>query len=116
MVTLIGLITKHGLLIVDFANRLREEGKELVAAVKQAAFMRLRPILMTTFAMVIGSVPLAMASGAGASARRQIGLVIVGGLSFGTLFTLFIVPIIYTLISSKNRKAPEEESQITVSQ
>jgi multidrug efflux pump len=109
MVTLIGLITKHGILIVDFANRLREEGKELVAAVKQAAFMRLRPILMTTFAMVIGSVPLAMASGAGASARRQIGLVIVGGLSFGTLFTLFIVPIIYTLISSKNRKAPEED-------
>jgi multidrug efflux pump len=109
MVTLIGLITKHGILIVDFANRLREEGKELVAAVKQAAFMRLRPILMTTFAMVIGSVPLAMASGAGASARRQIGLVIVGGLSFGTLFTLFIVPIIYTLISSKTRKAPGEE-------
>jgi multidrug efflux pump len=111
LVTLIGLITKHGILIVDFANKLREAGKELVEAVKQAAFLRLRPILMTTFAMVIGSVPLAIASGAGASARRQIGLVIVGGMTFGTLFTLFIVPIIYVLISRKRRKLEEIEEE-----
>ena len=95
LVTLIGLITKHGILIVDFANALREKGKSVIDAVEQAAVMRLRPILMTTFAMVIGTIPLALATGAGAGARRQIGWAIVGGMSFGTCFTLFIVPIIY---------------------
>jgi multidrug efflux pump len=108
MVTLIGLITKHGILIVDFANNMTEQGKNVLESVKQAAFLRLRPILMTTFAMVIGAVPLALASGAGAAARRQIGWVIVGGMSVGTMFTLFIVPIIYILLSRFKRKEASE--------
>lgn len=99
LVTLIGLITKHGILIVDFANRARAAGKDAVEAVKEACFMRFRPILMTTFAMVIGNIPLALATGAGAAARRQIGCAIVGGMSIGTLFTLFVIPIIYLLFS-----------------
>ncbi|MDR0968723.1 MAG: efflux RND transporter permease subunit [Holosporaceae bacterium] len=107
LVTLIGLITKHGILIVDFANNMREKGKSLIEAVKQAAFLRLRPILMTTFAMVVGSVPLAAAHGAGAGARRQIGLVIVGGMLVGTMFTLFIVPVIYTFLSRTVKKIEE---------
>ena len=99
LVTLIGLITKHGILIVDFANAMREKGKDALNAVKEAAKLRLRPILMTTFAMVIGSIPLALANGAGAASRRQIGWAIVGGMSFGTLFTLFIVPLMYVIFS-----------------
>jgi multidrug efflux pump len=99
LVTLIGLITKHGILIVDFANNIREKGESVIEAIKQAAYLRLRPILMTTFAMVIGTIPLALASGAGAGSRRQIGWAIVGGMSFGTLFTLFIVPIIYLIFA-----------------
>lgn len=99
LVTLIGLITKHGILIVDFANRARAAGKEAFDAVREAAYMRLRPILMTTFAMVIGSFPLAFASGAGAAARRQIGWAIVGGMSIGTLFTLFVIPVVYYIFS-----------------
>lgn len=109
LVTLIGLITKHGILIVDFANALHEKGESIVNAAKDAAHLRLRPILMTTFAMVIGSVPLALASGAGAAARRQIGWAIVGGMSFGTLFTLFIVPLMYIIFSTlKTSKKAEE--------
>lgn len=99
LVTLIGLITKHGILIVDFANRMRAKGNEALEAVKQAAYLRLRPILMTTFAMVIGNVPLALATGAGAAARKQIGWAIVGGMSIGTLFTLFVVPVTYLIFS-----------------
>lgn len=99
LVTLIGLITKHGILIVDFANRARAAGKEAFDAVREASYLRLRPILMTTFAMVIGNIPLAFATGAGAAARRQIGWSIVGGMSIGTLFTLFIVPTVYFIFS-----------------
>ncbi|MDR1982216.1 MAG: efflux RND transporter permease subunit [Holosporaceae bacterium] len=104
LVTLIGLITKHGILIVDFANNIRDNGKALLESIKEAAFLRLRPILMTTFAMVIGAIPLALATGAGAGARRQIGLVIVGGMSVGTLFTLFIVPVIYVVFARARSK------------
>lgn len=103
LVTLIGLITKHGILIVDFANALREKGNDILKAAKDAALLRLRPILMTTFAMVIGSVPLALATGAGAASRRQIGWAIVGGMSFGTLFTLFVVPVIYVIFARFKR-------------
>jgi multidrug efflux pump len=102
LITLVGLITKHGILIVEFANQLREQGLELVAAVKQSAAMRLRPILMTTGAMVLGAVPLALASGAGAESRQQIGWVIVGGMSLGTLLTVFVVPTMYVLLA-RNR-------------
>jgi multidrug efflux pump len=98
LVTLIGLITKHGILIVDFGNRLQEDGKDRLTAVIEASVLRLRPILMTTFAMVLGAVPLVLASGAGAESRSQIGWVIVGGMSFGTLLTLFVVPAVYAVI------------------
>jgi multidrug efflux pump len=101
LVTLIGLITKHGILIVDFANKLQEQGKTPYEAVIEASRLRLRPILMTTFAMVFGAVPLAFSSGAGAETREQIGLVIVGGMSMGTLFTLFVIPVVYTYLSRK---------------
>ena len=108
-VTLVGLISKHGILIVEFANQLREKGLGKREAVLQSASMRLRPILMTTGAMVLGAVPLAFASGAGAEARPQIGWVIAGGMSFGTLFTLFVVPVVYLFLSDKHR-GPETEA------
>ena len=98
LVTLIGLITKHGILIVEFANVLVRQGHELRSAVIDASVQRLRPILMTTGAMVLGSLPLAIATGAGAESRQQIGLVIVGGLLVGTFFTLFVIPTLYMLL------------------
>jgi multidrug efflux pump len=107
LVTLIGLITKHGILIVDFANKLQETGKSPFEAVIEASRLRLRPILMTTFAMVFGAIPLAYSSGAGSETREQIGLVIVGGMLVGTAFTLFVIPVVYTYLSwnRKNNKA-----------
>ena len=101
-VTLVGLISKHGILIVEFSNQLRERGYAKRDAVLQAASQRLRPILMTTGAMVLGAVPLAFAGGAGAEARHQIGWVIVGGMSFGTLFTLFVVPVVYLVLAGRH--------------
>jgi multidrug efflux pump len=98
VVTLVGLITKHGILIVEFANQLQERGEGLFEAVRQSAVLRLRPILMTTGAMVLGALPLAMSHGAGAESRIQIGWVIVGGMTFGTMLTLFVVPTMYTLM------------------
>ena len=109
-VTLVGLISKHGILIVEFANQLRESGLAKRDAVLQAASLRLRRILMTTGAMVFGAVPLAFASGAGAEARHQIGWVIVGVLSFGTLFTLFVVPVVYLLLAGRHVKAEPTEA------
>jgi len=105
LVTLIGLITKHGILIVDFTNRLQDEGKERTEAIIGAAALRLRPILMTTAAMILGAVPLAIAEGAGAESRQQIGWVIVGGMSLGTLLTLFVVPAIYAVIGRRAKNA-----------
>jgi multidrug efflux pump len=98
LVMLIGLITKHGILIVEFANQLRGRGMDKLQAVTEAAALRLRPILMTTGAMVLGAVPLAIAHGAGAETRQPIGWVVVGGLLLGTLLTLFVIPTAYTLI------------------
>ena len=98
LVTLVGLITKHGILIVEFANQLQEKGRNRIDAAIEAAGLRLRPILMTTGAMVLGALPLAIASGAGAESRQQIGWVIVGGMSFGTLLTLFVVPTVYSFL------------------
>ena len=107
IVTLVGLISKHGILIVEFSNQLRQQGMDKRTAVLDAATLRLRPILMTTGAMVLGAVPLAFATGAGAEARHQIGWVIVGGMGFGTFFTLFVVPVVYLLLSSaRTAKAP----------
>jgi multidrug efflux pump len=106
LITLVGLITKHGILIVEFANQLRESGEETLAAVRLSAAQRLRPILMTTGAMVLGAIPLALATGAGAESRRQIGWVIVGGMSLGTLLTIFVVPTVYTLLARKQAPGP----------
>jgi len=99
LVTLIGLITKHGILLVEFASQLRARGLRMFEAVERAAELRLRPILMTTGAMVLGAVPLAVATGAGAESRQDIGWVIVGGLLVGTFFTLFVIPVVYTLLA-----------------
>ena len=101
LITLVGLITKHGILIVEFTNQLREQGMEMVDALVKASAQRLRPILMTTGAMVLGAIPLALATGAGAETRTQIGWVIVGGMSLGTLLTIFVVPTMYTLFARK---------------
>jgi multidrug efflux pump len=108
LIMLVGLITKHGILIVEFANQLMDRGKDKVAAVAEAAALRLRPILMTTGAMVLGAVPLAIATGPGAEARRPIGWVIVGGLLLGTLLTLYVIPAAYTLIAGTRRAIPAE--------
>jgi multidrug efflux pump len=108
VVTLIGLISKHGILIVEFANQLQAAGRSRMDAAREAAGLRLRPILMTTGAMVLGSIPLALASGAGAEARHQIGWVIVGGMSFGTVLTLFVVPVVYSLIARVHKASPAE--------
>ncbi|MFZ9500278.1 MAG: efflux RND transporter permease subunit [Beijerinckiaceae bacterium] len=105
LVTLIGLITKHGILIVQFANSLQEEGVSKAAAIAQAASLRLRPILMTTGAMVCGAIPLALASGAGAMGLRSVGWVIVGGMSLGTLLTLFVVPTAYLMLARDRSRA-----------
>jgi multidrug efflux pump len=106
LVTLVGLITKHGILIVEFANQLQEKGATIKEAVIESATLRLRPILMTTGAMVLGAVPLALATGAGAESRQQIGWVIVGGLLLGTFFTLFVVPTVYTLLAARKEAEP----------
>ncbi|MFA5522221.1 MAG: efflux RND transporter permease subunit [Castellaniella sp.] len=109
LITLIGLITKHGILIVEFSNQLREQGRALHDAVMHASVQRLRPIMMTTGAMVLGVLPLAYATGAGAESRQQIGWVLVGGLALGTILTLFVVPVAYTLIAGRDaRHVPSE--------
>lgn len=111
LITLVGLITKHGILIVEFANKLQEEqGMSIREAAQHAAGVRLRPILMTTAAMVLGVLPLVTASGAGAASRFSIGLVISTGMSIGTLFTLFVVPTFYTLVAHDRRKKPATET------
>ena len=120
VVTLVGLISKHGILMVDFANQLRALGRDKFDAALEAASLRLRPILMTTGAMVLGAVPLALATGAGAEARHQIGWVIVGGIGFGTVFTLFVVPVVYLLLSGKHEaveaQAPEPEPNLVAAE
>jgi len=104
MVMLVGLITKNGILIVEFANQLQEQGRTAAEAAVESAVLRLRPILMTSLTMILGAVPLALATGAGAESRQQIGWVIVGGLAIGTFFTVYVIPVIYTLLA--RRRAP----------
>ncbi|MEX0958949.1 MAG: efflux RND transporter permease subunit [Burkholderiales bacterium] len=112
LVMLVGLITKNGILLVEFTNQLRRQGLELYEAVVEAGTLRLRPILMTTFATVLGALPLALSTGAGSEARQAIGWVIVGGMSFGTLLTLFVVPVFYTAIVRKIHLTPEEREAV----
>jgi multidrug efflux pump len=102
LITLVGLISKHGILMVAFANQLHESGSGIRDAIKKAAEVRLRPILMTTAAIILGAVPLILAKGAGSAARSQMGWTIAGGMLFGTVLTLFIIPTIYTLFKEKN--------------
>ena len=112
LVTLIGLISKHGILIVQFANDLQREGKGKREAVEMAAGIRLRPILMTTAAMVVGVVPLVTATGAGAAGRFNMGLVIMTGIAIGTLFTLFVVPAMYMLLATDHAKQRATEEAV----
>ena len=113
LVMLVGLITKHGILIVEFSNQLRAKGMEKFEAVIEASTLRLRPILMTSAAMVLGALPLALATGAGAESRRAIGWVIVGGLTFGTLLTLFVIPTIYSLLMRSVHMDEVDEEAVT---
>jgi multidrug efflux pump len=112
LITLVGLITKHGILIVEFTNQLREQGVDTFDAIVKASGQRLRPILMTTGAMVLGALPLALATGAGAESRIQIGWVIVGGMSFGTLLTVFVVPTMYSLFARKSVPGPNKKEAL----
>jgi multidrug efflux pump len=113
LVTLVGLIAKNGILVVEFANKLQEQGHSKIEAVQEAAMTRLRPILMTTFATVAGHFPLTLVTGAGAAARNSIGLVLVGGMAVGTLFTLFVLPSIYVLLAKDhNAEVTDEDEEI----
>ncbi|PYK46244.1 MAG: multidrug efflux protein [Verrucomicrobia bacterium] len=111
LVTLVGLVSKNGILIVQFANELQRQGHEKLAAVAQAARIRLRPIMMTSVATVAGHFPLTLVTGAGAAARNSIGLVLVGGMTIGTIFTLFIVPSLYMLIAKEHHEKSLAEGE-----
>jgi multidrug efflux pump len=112
LVTLVGLIAKNGILVVQFANAEQARGLSKVAAVQAAAETRLRPILMTTIATVAGHFPLTLVSGPGAAARNSIGIVLVGGMAIGTVFTLFVVPSVYVLVAKDHRK--ERDARVAV--
>ena len=111
LITLVGLITKNGILITEFANQLQKDGKAKADAIIEASVQRLRPILMTAFSMILGTLPLAVASGAGAESRHQIGWVIVGGLLVGTFFSVFIVPVAYSFIGRDRQRRPDLDYQ-----
>src|SRR3546814_12228754 len=96
---LVGLAAKNGILIVEFANQLRDAGKDIGTAIREASHRRLRPILMTSIATVAGAVPLMIATGAGAAARTAIGVVVVWGVSISTLITLFLIPVLYSRLA-----------------
>ena len=107
LVTLVGLVAKNGILIVEFANQLQLQGHSKLDAIRQGAMTRLRPVLMTSAATIAGHFPLTLVSGAGAAARNSIGLVLVGGMFIGTLFTLFVVPSIYMLVAKDHGRERE---------
>jgi multidrug efflux pump len=109
LVTLVGLVAKNGILIVEFANKLQERGHNKLSAIKEAAMTRLRPVLMTSVATVAGHFPLTLVDGPGAAARNSIGLVLVGGMTVGTIFTLFVVPSLYILIAKQHNVESVEE-------
>jgi len=113
LVTLVGLIAKNGILIVEFANKLQEQGLSKLDAVHDAAMVRLRPVLMTSVATIAGHFPLVLVTGAGAAARNSIGLVLVGGMAIGTIFTLFVVPSLYVLMAKDRSKRGSVDSEPT---
>jgi multidrug efflux pump len=116
LITLVGLIAKNGILIVEFANQLQARGLVRVAAVREAALTRLRPVLMTSAATVFGHLPLVLASGPGAAARNSIGMVLVTGMTVGTLFTLFVVPVFYSLIAAEHQPDTVEHAEVEMSE
>jgi multidrug efflux pump len=103
LITLVGLIAKNGILIVEFANQLQARGYSRLTAVREASLTRLRPVLMTSAATVFGHLPLVLATGPGAAARNSIGMVLVTGMTVGTIFTLFVVPVFYSLIAAEHQ-------------
>ena len=111
LITLVGLVSKNGILIVEFANHLQEQGRTKIKAVIEAATTRLRPVLMTTAATVMGHFPLVLAKGPGAGARNSIGIMLVSGMIIGTAFTLFVVPSIYVLVAKTHVAESVEEEQ-----
>ena len=111
LITLVGLIAKNGILIVEFANTLQEQGLHKLQALREAAATRLRPVLMTSAATIFGHFPLVLVTGPGAEARNSIGIVLVAGMAVGTLFTLFVVPVFYSLIAADHRKKTSEEDE-----
>jgi len=112
LITLVGLVAKNGILIVEFANHLQEQGRAKLQAVVEAAGTRLRPILMTTAATVVGHFPLVFATGPGAGARNSIGIMLVSGMIIGTLFTLFVVPSIYVLVARTRRAESRKTAEV----
>ncbi len=116
LVTLVGLIAKNAILIVEFANHLQQQGRNKIQAVSEASRIRLRPVLMTTIATVAGHMPLVFVTGAGAKARNSIGLVLVGGMTIGTLFTLFIVPSLYVLIAKTHHEGQDDNPEPELAQ
>ncbi len=114
LITLVGLVAKNGILIVEFANHLQEQGKTKIEAVREAAMTRLRPILMTSVATMAGHLPLVLVSGAGAEARNSIGIVLVSGMAISTFFTLFVVPSIYVLLAATREKHTEDDHEVAV--
>ncbi len=104
LVTLVGLVAKNGILIVEFANKMQEQGRSKIAAVREASMTRLRPVLMTSVATIAGHFPLTLVTGAGAAARNSIGLVLVGGMTVGTIFTLIVIPSVYVLLAKDHSK------------
>jgi multidrug efflux pump len=109
LITLVGLIAKNGILIVQFANSLQEEGKEKMVALREASLTRLRPVLMTSVATVFGHLPLVFVNGPGSEARNSIGIVLVTGMTIGSVFTLFVVPVFYSLIAAQHQPHEDEE-------
>jgi multidrug efflux pump len=110
LITLVGLIAKNGILIVEFANRLQEQGRDKLEALREASLTRLRPVLMTTAATIFGHLPLVLVTGPGSAARNSIGTILVAGMAVGTMFTLFVVPVFYSLIA-EDRKAAVAASE-----
>jgi len=109
IIVLLGLVTKNGILIVEFANQKREQGIPKLQAVKEAAVSRLRPIMMTSLATILGALPIALALGAGAKSRVSMGMVIIGGLLFSGFLTLYVIPVVYNFMSGKKKVKEVEE-------